>query len=163
MHDTLSKLIETNDVENLNRLVATSKIDKNQIISNYKDVEPDLFVDKSNIHGLGVFSKYPIRIGQIIETVHIIQLEFSSKYHKDLTIINYCYALPDQSQETIKHGNMLYMFTGFGMLYNHNTKEFCNAKWVWDLPNQQAKLLATKSISQNSEITIDYGKGYWQR
>lgn len=158
----LSKLLEKGDIEALNRLVATQKIDKNSIISQHKEIPPSLFLSQSRIHGMGVFSYTRIRPGQIIENVHIIPLEFPSKYHKDNSILNYCYAYPEDSIETKQHGSKLFMFTGYGMMYNHKSPNN-NAKWLWDIPNNQAKLLATIPIEEKTEITIDYGIGYWNR
>jgi hypothetical protein len=161
--DNISKLIESNDTHLLNRLVATSKIDTKNIISKHIDITPVLYVTKSELHGFGVFTEHLLKIGQLIETVYIIELDFTSRYHKDQTIIDYCYAFPSESDNTKKHGPKLYMFTGLGMLYNHNNSNKCNAKWLWDVPNKQAKLVCIKTIQPKEEITIDYGQGYWQR
>lgn len=161
--DDLEKLLQSNDIHNLNRLVATRKLDKNAIIAQHKDIPVSLYCDSSRIHGLGVFTKENVKQGQLIETVNIIPLEFTSRYHKDLTILNYCYAFPDNSEESKKHGAKLFMFTGFGMMYNHQEQEKCNAKWLWDIEHNQAKLVCIKNIGHNSEITINYGIGYWNR
>lgn len=165
MHDKLiSKLLEAGDINALNRLVATRSVDKNAIIDEYKEIIPDLYITYSTIHGKGVFTRSSINSGQLIESVHIIPLEFTSKYHKDTTIMNYCYALPKIDTETLdKEGHQLFIFTGFGMMYNHRDSNRCNAKWLWDLDHQSAKLIAKKKISPNEEITIDYGYGYWNR
>ena len=162
--DLLSSLLDSEDVGNLNRLAAINKINTKDIISNSREIPPTLYTRSSNIHGIGVFSSTPIKVGQLIESVYIIPLDFSSKYHKDDTIINYCYALPSDNDEHIKkHGYELFMFTGFGMIYNHQNTSLCNAKWFWDLDNKSAKLLAVKNIINDQEITIDYGYGYWNR
>ena len=159
----LKKLLESNDIENLNRLVATRNLDVSKIISDHKDIPPSLYVDTSPIHGFGVFCQTPIKPNQLIESVHIIPLEFTSKYHKDNIILNYCYAFPEDSEESKRHGFRLFMFTGFGMMYNHQQKNMYNAKWLWDTNNNQAKLFAIKPIQPKEEITIDYGSGYWNR
>lgn len=156
-------LLESNDVNSLNRLAATRKIDINEIISDYKEIPPSLYTDVSLIHGLGVFCRTPITAHQLIENVNIIPLEFTSKYHKDNTILNYCYAFPEDSEESKKHGFKLFMFTGFGMMYNHQQKTICNARWLWDIANMEAKIFAIKPIQPKEEITIDYGLGYWSR
>lgn len=161
--EDLNKLLESNDINGLNRLVATRKLDINEIISDHKEIEPSLYIDTSSIHGFGVFCKTPIKTNQLIESVNIIPLEFTSKYHKDNTILNYCYAFPEDSEESKKHGFRLFIFTGFGMMYNHQKKNLCNAKWLWDTPNNRAKIVALKPISPKQEITIDYGPGYWNR
>jgi SET domain-containing protein len=161
--DDLEKFLQANDTHNLNRLVATRKLDKNAIIAEYKDRPITLYCDSSKIHGLGVFTKEHIKKGQLIETVNIIALEFSSKYHKDLTILNYCYAFPENTEESKKHGSKLFIFTGFGMMYNHQEQDRCNARWLWDIEHNHAKLIAISNILPNSEITINYGIGYWDR
>jgi SET domain-containing protein len=163
MKEDLEKLLNSNDVNGLNRLVATRRLDKETIIAEYKETPPSLYCDKSNTHGYGVFSQTPIRLGQLIETVRIIPLEFRSKYHKDDTIINYCYAFPENSTEEENHGAKLFMFTGLGMMYNHQDTTQCNAKWLWDMEQHMAKLIAIKHIQPNQEITIDYGVGYWNK
>lgn len=160
----ISSLLDTNNIHELNRLAATGLINKTNIINQVSVVLPDLYSKKSAIHGIGVFSHTPINKEQIIENVNILALEFPSKYHKDSTIMNYCYAFPGSNQNYVdQHGNILYMFTGFGMLYNHQPKDVCNAQWLWDLPNNSAKLIAKKKIVADTEITIDYGNGYWNR
>lgn len=164
MEDSLLlKLIESGDVQGLNRFVATQKLDKDKIISNFKEEPPELYLGPSSIHGQGVFNKRPLSVGQLIETVRIIGLEFRSKYHKDSILLDYCYAFPEISDETQKHGHQLFIFTGYGMMYNHSNEKTCNAKWLWDLPNSSAKIIAIKNIKENTEITIDYGKGYWAK
>lgn len=161
--EDLEKLLSSNDIHGLNRLVATRRLDKESIIAEHKEIAPSLFCDVSNIHGTGVFSHTPIRAGQLIEIVQIIQLEFRSKYHKDNTIINYCYTFPENSIEEQTHGTKLFMFTGFGMMYNHQESPSCNARWLWDIEHNTAKLIAIKHIQPKQEITIDYGTGYWNR
>lgn len=161
--EDLEKLLSSNDIHGLNRLVATRKLDKESIIAGHKEVVPSLYCSVSKIHGFGIFSQTPIRVGQLTEIVRVIPLEFRSKYHKDNTIINYCYAFPEDSTEEKTHGTKLFMFTGFGMMYNHQETPSCNAKWLWDIEQQTAKLIAIKHIQPNEEITIDYGTGYWNR
>lgn len=122
---------------------------------------PVLYIDKSEIHGYGVFTKNQIDVGDVIETCYTIELEFRDKYHKDKTILNYTYALNRADHDTNAHGNKLVLLTGNGMLYNHSLEAL--AEWRLFPDSRQAILIAIKDIQPTYEITIDYGPGYWNR
>lgn len=163
MNEFSDELLDPKNIHQLNRLVALGKIDASKVIEKHKELEPKLYIGESKLHNRGVFSSTQIRDRQVIENVSIIKLEFRSKYHKDQTIVNYCYAFPEMSEESLSHGYQLFIFTGYGMLYNHQDSKNSNAEWAWDLTNYAAKLIAKKNIQPDQEITIDYGEGYWNR
>lgn len=155
--DFLSK----NDTAGLYKLARSKSFDPSSLI--FSDLssrvtEPQLvvglYVKKSNIHGLGVFSKSKISNKSIIEKCHAIPLEFRNKYHKDSTIMSYCYSFGNEDNLVKEHGRQLYLLTGNGLLYNHSAQP--NAKWIFDSDNMIAKLIAIQDIELDSEITTNY-------
>lgn len=186
MDDSLKKLIDSENIHELNLFLNKNKKNVQKIltqkpaelqktkhlaqtsidVSLYKDIyyelpQAEIFIDKSKLHGYGVFSKNFIYKLSPIEICYAIELEFRDKYHKDQTILNYAYANPSHDTDTINHGNKLILLTGNGMLYNHDHNN--NAEWRWMIEERKAVLIATKDIPANTEITINYGAGYWDR
>lgn len=170
MDQNLKKIIESGDLTKINELILKKRfkpdIDiiepkQKKIETIHVNRENSLYVDLSQIHHYGVFTKYKIAKDSVIELCYCIELEFRDKYHKDKTILNYSYALYSGDNEITNHGHKLMLLTGNGMLYNHNDNP--KAQWVWLLEERKAMLVALQDIEQNSEITIDYGYGYWKR
>jgi SET domain-containing protein len=179
MDDFLKKIIDLENKHDLNLFLAKNKssIRKDIIFSSEKkiidnDEKPHIvetldlyssptFIDKSSIHEYGVFADKYFKIDDIIETCYTIELEFRDKYHKDKTILDYAYALFTNDVDTTNHGNKLILLTGNGMLYNHDPNN--NAEWKLINKERKAILVAIKDIEKKTEITINYGPGYWNR
>jgi SET domain-containing protein len=118
-----------------------------------------IIVGDSTIQGRGVFATSDIRKGEIIERCPLIQMEYRSKYQLDPTIFGYTYARYQEDKETEQHGFIMYIATGYGMLYNHQDEP--NALWKFNYPELLGDIVAVKDIKANGEIFINYGNCYF--
>jgi SET domain-containing protein len=119
-----------------------------------------VYVSDSQVHGRGVYAISNIHEEETIEKCPMIKLDFSSKYHCDLKILDYVYAKPCKPCEQCKnHGYDLYMIMGYGMVYNH--QDNANAIISFDYVNLIAEITAIKDIKADSEIFISYGPMYF--
>lgn len=157
----LSDIINNNDDISLHKIIRSKGFDPSNIIfsdnsSTHKKAESlaELYIKPSEIHGLGVFSKSNIVDKSIIEKCYAIELEFRNKYHKDSTIMSYCYSFDKDDEITKEHGRRLYLLTGYGLLYNHSVSP--NSKWIFDPKNKICQLIAIQNIDKDSEITVNY-------
>lgn len=122
---------------------------------NYKIESPTkIYVDKSPVHGWGVFAKEIISEGEIIEECPLLTLPISPGESTPL-LIDYRFNWPS-GNEWVEQVVTL----GFGSLYNHS--EIPNAYWTSDLDKKTFKFIATKQIEPNEEIFVWYGdENYW--
>jgi SET domain-containing protein len=119
-----------------------------------------IIVNDSEIHGRGVFSTDQINENDLIERCPIVPLDFPSKYHCDLKLLDYVYAKHCKPCDTCNnHGHYLYMVLGYGMVYNH--QDNANAMISFDYKNLTADITAIKDIEANQEIYISYGPMYF--
>jgi len=119
-----------------------------------------IIVNDSEIHGRGVFSTDQINENDLIERCPIIPLDFPSKYHCDLKLLDYVYAKHCKPCDNCNnHGHYLYMVLGYGMVYNH--QDNANAMISFDYTNLTADITAIKDIEANQEIYISYGPMYF--
>ena len=153
--------LNKNDTAGLYKLARSKGFDPSNLIfsdlsSKITESQPKvtLYVQKSDIHGLGVFTKSKIFNKSLIEQCYAIPLEFRNKYHKDSTIMSYCYSFGNEDSLVKEHGRKLYLLTGYGLLYNHSTSP--NSKWIFDSDNLVAKLIDIADIELGSEITTNY-------
>jgi uncharacterized protein len=113
-----------------------------------------IYVDKSPIHGWGVFASQDIGTGEIIEEVPVLELPINKGEVTSL-LIDYRFNWP-QGVEWDKQVVGL----GFASLYNHSND--ANAYWVSDLEKNTFKFISNKKISSGDEIFIWYGDvNYW--
>jgi SET domain-containing protein len=113
-----------------------------------------IYVDKSPIHGWGVFASQDIETGEIIEEVPVLELPINKGEVTSL-LIDYRFNWP-QGVEWDKQVVGL----GFASLYNHSND--ANAYWVSDLEKNTFKFISNKKISSGDEIFIWYGDvSYW--
>ena len=113
-----------------------------------------IYVDKSSVHGWGVFAKETINEGEIFEEVPVLELPINKGEVTSL-LIDYRFNWP-QGVEWDKQVVGL----GFASLYNHSND--ANAYWVSDLEKNTFKFISNKKISSGDEIFIWYGDvNYW--
>lgn len=117
-----------------------------------------IIVRDSTIHGRGVFAIEEIKQGDLIERCPMLKLDFPSKYHCDLKILDYTFARPSDANWQ-DHGWDLYMIMGYGMMYNH--QDIPNANISFDYNLNTADITAIRDIKPNSEIYISYGPMYF--
>lgn len=101
---------------------------------------------KSNIDGIGVFSKENIFEGEIIEVCPIILLSNEDITYVDNTKLYNYYFNWEKNQIAIG--------LGYGSLYNHSYEP--NAIYIKDYNNKQIIIKALKNINKNEEIFVNY-------
>ncbi len=105
-------------------------------------------LDKSNIHGRGIFATRDIREGEIIELVPVILFKRDE-------VAEGC--LLKDYDIRYDENNTAMMF-GYGAIYNHSFDN--NAQWNF-VDDQTLKITAKKDIKNGEEILVSYGRGYW--
>jgi uncharacterized protein len=119
-----------------------------------------IVLGNSVIHHRGVFARQDIQPGEVIERCPMIQMEYRSKYQLDPQIFNYLYAQPPcECNECQKHGMIMHMVLGYGMMYNHQDDP--NSKWKFNYSQLFADVIAVKPIKTNEEIFLSYGNYYF--
>lgn len=133
--------------------------EKNQQFYDY--ITPSkIIIQKSAIHGRGVFATKDIETDEIIERCPLIPLGFRSRYHTDPQIYRYLYSQPMcPCTECQNHGFIFHMVLGYGMIYNHQDQP--NAVWKFNWENAYADVVANKDIKINEEIFVSYGSKYF--
>ena len=115
---------------------------------------PKIYVDKSPIHGWGVFAKEDIMEGEVFEECPILTLPIGKGEITPL-LIDYRFNYPqgNEWEEQV-------LALGYGSLYNHS--ENANAYWVSDLENRTFKFISNREIKKDEEIFVWYGDvSYW--
>ena len=113
-----------------------------------------IYLDKSPIHGLGVFASQPIKTGEIVEVCPVIDLGMSPNESSTI-LIHYRFNWPqgiNPEKQVIP--------IGFGMIYNHSNTP--NASWRSNFENTSFEFYAVKDINPGDEILVWYGdENYW--
>jgi uncharacterized protein len=115
---------------------------------------PKIYVDKSPIHGWGVFAKEDIMEGEVFEECPILTLPIEKGEITSL-LIDYRFNWPqgnDFEEQVVT--------LGYGSLYNHSDN--ANSFWISDLEKRTFKFISNREIKKGEEIFIWYGDiGYW--
>ena len=115
---------------------------------------PKIYVDKSPIHGWGVFAKEDIMEGEVFEECPILTLPIEKGEITSL-LIDYRFNWPqgnDFEEQVVT--------LGYGSLYNHSDN--ANSFWISDLENRTFKFISNREIKKGEEIFVWYGDiGYW--
>jgi len=115
---------------------------------------PKIFIDKSPVHGWGVFAKEDIMEGEVFEECPVLTLPIEKGEVTSL-LIDYRFNWP-QGGEWEEQVFPL----GYGGLYNHSEK--ANAYWVSNTDDKTFKFIANRDIQPNEEIFVWYGDiSYW--
>jgi hypothetical protein len=113
-----------------------------------------IYVDKSPIHGWGVFASEDIIEGEIIEETPVLTLPIN-KGEVSGILLDYRFNWPQgvEWEEQV-------VGLGFASLYNHS--DTANAYWVSDSDRKTFKFISNRNISAGEEIFIWYGDvSYW--
>ncbi len=113
-----------------------------------------IYVDKSPIHGWGVFASEDIKEGEVIEEVPILTLPIN-KGEVSGILLDYRFNWPQgiEWEEQV-------VGLGFASLYNHS--DTANAYWVSELDKRTFKFISNRNISVGEEIFVWYGDvNYW--
>lgn len=121
----------------------------------YKVYPPTkVYIDKSPVHGWGVFAKTDIEENEVIEECTILTLPINKGEVSPL-LIDYRFNWPqgnDFEEQVIG--------LGYASLYNHSQNP--NAFWVSDIPKRTFKFISNKKILEGEEIFTWYGDvNYW--
>jgi SET domain-containing protein len=115
---------------------------------------PKIYIDKSPIHGWGVFAKELIKEGEIFEVCPVITLPINKGESSSL-LIDYRFNWPQGNEWE----EQVFSF-GFGGLYNH--RDDANSYWKSNIENRTFEFIANRDIFPGEEIFIWYGDiGYW--
>ena len=115
---------------------------------------PKIYLDKSPIHGWGVFAKEDIIQGEVFEECPVLTLPIEKGEVTSL-MIDYRFNWPqgDVWEEQV-------FVLGFGSLYNHS--ENANAFWISNLENKTFQFISNRVIYKDEEIFVWYGDvNYW--
>jgi hypothetical protein len=113
-----------------------------------------IHIDKSPIHGLGVFATIDIENGELIEECPVLTLPINKGEITSL-LIDYRFNWPQglEYEEQV-------IGLGYASLYNHS--ESANAYWISDIDKKTFKFFSNRKINQGEEILIWYGDmNYW--
>jgi SET domain-containing protein len=113
-----------------------------------------IYIDKSPIHGWGVFAKFDISENEVIEECPVLTLPIQKGESTSL-LIDYRFNWPQgmEYEEQV-------VGLGYASLYNHSDDS--NAYWVSDTNKKTFKFIANKPIKTGEEIFIWYGDvNYW--
>ena len=115
---------------------------------------PKIYIDKSPVHGWGVFAKEDIMEGEVFEECPVLTLPIEKGEVTSL-LIDYRFNWP-QGGEWEEQVFPL----GYGGLYNHS--ENANAYWVSNTEDKTFRFIANRDIQPNEEIFVWYGDiNYW--
>jgi SET domain-containing protein len=119
------------------------------MIKNHK-----IYIDKSPVHGWGVFAYINIKEGETIEECPVHPLPITKGESSPL-LIDYRFNWPQGTE-----WDEQVIAWGYGSLYNH--KDPANAYWISDIPNRTFKFIASRDILEGEEIFVWYGDvNYW--
>lgn len=136
--------------------------DKKKIdIPNMRFENTKVYVKFSDIHGRGGFASKPIDLHEVIETFPLVPSVFRTNYQGDPVVIHYSFindACP--CEDCKKHGNVIYLSSGYANMYNHQEAEYANARFEINYKELYGKIIATKTIKIDEEIVVYYGPNY---
>lgn len=101
--------------------------------------------------GRGVFAKYEIKKGEIIETCPVIEISTGDASAINESILLTYFFFHGKKKEKV------WLALGFGSLYNHSYAP--NASYTISEPDNTIEFVATGDIEADSEITFDYKFG----
>ena len=116
---------------------------------------PDSIVVKTSpIHGLGVFAKRDIKIGEIIEICYAIFFRTDLGSNNDI-LLKYRFSYPSENSPRFA------IPLGYGCVYNHSDSN--NAIWKIDTDRGLFIFYSINDIKEGEEICTKYGESaYWE-
>jgi SET domain-containing protein len=118
------------------------------------DLPTKIYIDKSPVHGWGVFAKEDIEKNEVIEECPILTLPIEKGEVTSL-LIDYRFNWPQGNnfEEQV-------VGLGYASLYNHSNS--ANAYWISNLEKRTFKFISSERILKGEEIFIWYGDvNYW--
>src|SRR4051812_19227321 len=108
------------------------------------------YVNRSTIHGWGVFAGKDIRKGGIIEECPFLLTAAEEKNPKEIQ--SYLFSADTDANTVI--------ILGYGSIYNHSSKH--TAEYFSDDEKNVIVFTAKRRIKKGEEIFINYGRQYWK-
>jgi len=119
------------------------------------EIPKKIYIDKSPVHGWGVFAKETILEGEVIEECPILTLPIYDGESSPI-LIDYRFNFPSGSEGWTEQ----VIPFGYGGLYNHSDTP--NANWYSNNDKRTFLFFATKNIKIGEEIFTYYGnESYW--
>ena len=112
---------------------------------------PGLYIDKSRVHGWGVFTKEDIKEGDLIEEAPVVH---KSDLGGTINLLH-PYLMPYNRHET---GFRYFIPTGYSILLNHSDEE--NVEWEINYETDVSLFYAAKNIKADEELFINYN--HWK-
>lgn len=108
----------------------------------------NIYSAPSSVEGLGVFARYSIKEGDVIEEAPLILIPDDQISNITKTrLLEYYFAWGNKFSEAA-------IGLGFASLYNHSFEP--NAKYIKDVENSLLRFVAIKDIKQDEEIVVNY-------
>ena len=116
-----------------------------------------IYIDKSPIHGIGVFAKEIIYEGEVIEETPLLDLHIKPGSASPV-LLDYRFNWPQGSGGEWTKQVLPY---GYGAIYNHSDNS--NATWRSNLENETFEFVTNRDIEIDEEIFTYYGGiEYWE-
>lgn len=113
-----------------------------------------IYLDKSPIHGTGVFAAEKIKIWEIIEICPIIDMNMKDSDPSHI-LVDYRFNWPQGNNPEIQ-----VVMGGYGLIYNHGEKP--SATWRSNMENRTFEFYSLRDIEEGEEILVYYGsQEYW--
>lgn len=100
-----------------------------------------------------ILAKTQFAEGEIIEICPVIFVGYEAKAIPKVKDVIF------EIEKTGKNGGMWGLVLGYGSLYKH--AEECNVEYAYNRSNRQMYFKAKRVIQAHEELTINYGKDYW--
>ena len=115
-------------------------------------IYPELYIDKTDDRGRGVFTKRSIPANTIIEISPVIVMSADERKLLDQTLLHdYIFEWGPDSKQCC-------MALGYVPVYNHSYKSNC--EYEMDFGNEVIKIKTIRSIEAGEELFINYN-GDW--
>jgi len=114
-----------------------------------------IYLDKSPIHGRGIFASEKILLNEIFEICPYLDLGIPKKTTSPI-LMNYRFNWPMGTSEW----ELQVVGLGFSSFYNHSNTP--NANWRSNVEQDTFEFYATRDIEEGEEILVYYGGvEYW--
>lgn len=115
-------------------------------------IYPELYIDKADDRGRGVYTKQSIPVNTVIEISPVIVMSAEERKLLDETILHdYIFEWGPDSQQCC-------MALGYVPVYNHSYESNC--EYEMDFRNQVIKIKTVRNIEAGEELFINYN-GDW--
>lgn len=113
-----------------------------------------IYIDKSPVHGWGVFALENIKNGELIEKTVFVDMQMKDS-DPDHILIDYRFNWPQGNTP-----EKIVLPGGYGMFYNHSNQH--NAYWRTNQKDSTFEYYALRDIEKGEEIFTFYGSDvYW--